>query len=188
MIQRFAFAVVVLFPISEIALGILKRSRGRSAQSEDRGSLRVLWIGIVVGIAAGIASESVSATRFSEAARTTLVIALVLMLVGLAIRWIAILTLGRFFTVDVAIHSGHEVVQAGLYRIMRHPSYTGLLIAFTGLGVFFGNWLSLVALMIPIGIVVGIRVSKEERALLESLGPAYADYCKRTKRFIPWVV
>ena len=69
----------------------------------------------------------------------------------------------------------------------RHPSYTGLMIAFLGLGVFFGNWLSIVGLLLPITLGVVNRVVKEERTLLDSLGPAYASYCARTKRFLPWL-
>jgi protein-S-isoprenylcysteine O-methyltransferase len=89
------------------------------------------------------------------------------------------------FTVDVAIHSDHEVVQTGLYRFVRHPSYTGLLIAFLGFGVYFANWLSMIALLVPIALGMSIRVRQEEKALLRSLGPAYALYCARTKRFLP---
>ena len=100
-------------------------------------------------------------------------------------RWVAILTLGRFFTVDVAIQPGHAVVQTGLYRMVRHPSYSGLLIAFLGIGVTFVSWLSILGLLVPITLAVINRVVKEEQALLNSLGPEYAAYCARTKRFIP---
>ena len=106
----------------------------------------------------------------------------------MVLRWTAVLSLGRLFTVDVAIHSDHTVVHSGLYRFMRHPSYTGLLIAFLGLGVFFRNWLSIFGLLVPITLAVMNRVRHEERALLRALGPEYADYCARTKRFIPWLV
>jgi protein-S-isoprenylcysteine O-methyltransferase Ste14 len=112
-------------------------------------------------------------------------VALGLLVGGLALRWVAILTLGRLFTVDVAIHSDHVVVQTGLYRVLRHPSYTGLLLAFLGLGVSFANWLSILGLLIPITLAVLNRVAKEEQALLSSLGSDYAAYCARTKRFIP---
>ncbi len=115
----------------------------------------------------------------------TLVLALVLLLGGLALRWAAILTLDRLFTVDVAIQSDHMVVQNGLYRFIRHPSYTGLLLAFLGVGVYFANWLSMLVLMLPITLVVINRVVKEERTLLAALGADYAAYCARTRRFIP---
>jgi len=107
--------------------------------------------------------------------------------VGLLLRWTAILTLGRFFTADVAIHEGQRVVSAGPYRNVRHPSCTGLMLAFLGLGVFFDSWLSVAGLMIPITVAVMHRIRHEESVLVGALGPAYSTYCARTKQLIPWV-
>lgn len=185
MIGHALLIVVALFPISEMALSLIKRSRPRTAKSEDQGSMRLLWVSICLGVALAIAAQWVAGTRLPVSLSIIRLAALALMVGGLALRWTAILTLGRLFTVDVAIHSDHAVVEHGLYRLMRHPSYTGLLIAFLGLGLFFANWLSLIVLLIPIILAVLNRVAKEERALLDSLGPPYAAYCARTRRFIP---
>ena len=57
----------------------------------------------------------------------------VLFVAGLILRWWAIIILGRFFTVDVTIEKDHELVERGPFRIVRHPSYTGVLLAFVGL-------------------------------------------------------
>ena len=62
---------------------------------------------------------------------------------GLMLRWYSIIYLGRFFTVNVAIHSGHEIIDTGPYRYIRHPSYTGALLAFLGLALTLANWVSL---------------------------------------------
>lgn len=180
--------VIAFFPISEIALAASRRSRGQSGQSEDRGSMRRLWLSIGLGLGLAALSLRVPAAHIGWPSSRLENLALGLLVFGLAVRWTAILTLGRYFTVDVAILSDHVVVERGLYRFVRHPSYTGLLIAFLGLGFFFENWLSLAALMIPITAAVCDRVLKEERALLASLGPAYARYCSRTKRFLPGVL
>ena len=59
--------------------------------------------------------------------------------------------------------------------------------AFAGVGVFFGNGISLLALTLPIGVAVLSRIRTEEAALLEGLGAPYADYCSRTKRLVPGV-
>ncbi len=186
MILSLALWIVVgLFPVSEIALGVLKRSDRQSMQAQDRGSLRLLWIAITLGVGGAIAAQWIPLARIPVALQTLRIIALVLLLAGLALRWAAILTLGRLFTVDVAIHPGHSVVESGLYRFVRHPSYTGLLIAFLGLGIVYANWLSIIFLLVPITLAVVNRVIKEESALLAALGAPYADYCARTKRFIP---
>ena len=148
----------------------------------------LLWLSIALGVGLAIAAQWIPSARFPGSQDMIRILALVLFLGGLVLRWAAILTLGRLFTVDVAIHSDHTVVQTGLYRFIRHPSYTGLLVAFLGLGVFFANWLSMLGLLLPVTLAVINRVAKEEQALLNSLGSDYAVYCARTKRFIPWLL
>jgi len=185
MIQRALVVLIVLFPVSEIALAFVKRSHGGSALSRDRGSMRLLWACIILGMVVAMAAQWVPSMRLPLARRTAAAVALALLVSGLVIRWAAIVTLGRLFTVDVAIHEDHTVVETGLYRFVRHPSYSGLLVAFLGVGVFFFNWLSILGLMIPVVLGVLNRVETEEKALIDSLGNAYSAYCARTRRFIP---
>ena len=188
MLSAILWSVVVLFPLSEIALARIKRANPLTSQLEDRGSLRLLWLAISVGVALAIAAQWVPSTRLPGSAQLLGVLASALLLAGLTIRWVSILTLGRFFTVNVAIQADHSVVKTGPYRFVRHPSYSGLFLAFVGLGVFFANWLSIIGLLVPIALAVLNRVVTEERALVSSLGPPYSAYCARTKRFIPRVV
>lgn len=185
MLGTVLWIVIGFFPVSEIALLILKRADLHSAQSEDRGSTRLLWLAIVLGVTSAIASQWVSSTRLPLPSSLVRALALAFLLFGLTIRWASIMTLGRLFTVDVAIQQNHALIQHGLYRHVRHPSYSGLLLAFLGLGLFFANWLSLLVLMVPITLAVINRITKEERALLVALGPSYAAYCARTKRLFP---
>ena len=101
--------VVAMFPIWEITLAFVKRSRGLPAQTEDRGSMRLLWLSTVLGIALTIGFQGIPLTRIPLPPPTLRVGSLLLLISGLTIRWVAILTLGRLFTVDVAIHSDHAV-------------------------------------------------------------------------------
>jgi protein-S-isoprenylcysteine O-methyltransferase Ste14 len=188
MLITILWVVVGFFPISEIALAIFKRSDSRSVQNEDRGSLRLLWLAIALGISCAIASQWVPSTGIQLPIGIIRAFAFAFLLSGLTIRWASILTLGRLFTVDVAIRQDHALVQHGLYRLVRHPSYSGLLLAFFGLGLVYANWLSLLGLMVPITLAVFNRIAKEERALLLALGPPYAAYCARTKRLFPGLV
>ena len=182
-----AWILVALFPVSEVALAMLKRSTPTASSVQDRGSMGVLWSVISIVVVAAIILRSVAAARMHLPTSLRLSLVLCLLGGGLALRWAAILTLGRLFTVDVAVQRGHALLDTGLYRYVRHPSYTGLLLAFAGLGVFFVNWLSLAILLVPIGLALVNRMRIEEAALHQAFGPAYAEYCARTKRLVPGV-
>ena len=179
----------MLFPVSEVVLGVSKRAHEPAGASlDDRGSLRVLWIVIVLSVALAVVCSAYRPTRFHFPAATRDSIALALIVGGLVLRWTSIMILGRLFTVNVAIQSGHTLVETGPYRYIRHPSYTGLLLAFVGLGVSFGSWLSIGVLVVPITLALLRRIDVEEAALRRGLGEAYTDYCTRTKRLIPGVL
>ncbi len=187
MLLRILQVVIVAWAVSEIVLGRVKRASRSGAEVRDRASLRVLWITIGVCVPAGLVFGIARVAPIGVSGQALLVIALVLLLAGLAIRWHAILKLGKFFTGDVAIHQEHRLVRTGLYRWVRHPSYVGLLLAFTGLGLSYVSWLSLVVVLVPVTLAVLYRIRVEEQALEEAFGEEYAEYRGTTKRLIPWV-
>jgi len=114
-------------------------------------------------------------------------VGLLLFLGGLIWRWYSIGYLGRYFTVDVSISAEHKLIDSGPYRYIRHPTYTGALLAFFGLGFCFGNWLSILFMTVPIIAAFLWRIRIEERALTDALGEEYRAYTQRTKRLIPFV-
>jgi len=171
---------------SELGLSLFKRSKS-NATSKDRNSLGLIW---VVNLGA-IALAIFAAHRFYECRipyrDLTLKVAIGLFSVGLTLRWWAIIHLGRFFTTNVAIANDQHVVNTGPYRFMRHPSYTGSLMALTGFALSFHNWASFLCICIPCFAVTLWRIHIEEQALAEGLGQPYKDYMARTKRLIPFV-
>jgi protein-S-isoprenylcysteine O-methyltransferase len=175
----------VIYVVSELALAAKKRAKGSESRGTDRGSLNLLWIVIVLSVALAFnlpyalpAAEMMGAAALRAAG-------IALFAAGLAIRWYAIVHLGRFFTVNVAIAPDHRLIDTGPYRFVRHPSYTGALMAFLGLGLCLANWASLAAITAPIFLVFLRRMRIEEAALLQGLGDPYRNYMNRTKRLIP---
>jgi protein-S-isoprenylcysteine O-methyltransferase Ste14 len=112
---------------------------------------------------------------------------IVVFLLGASLRWWAIFTLGRYFTADVAVRSTQSLVQSGPYRLLRHPSYTAILIMLLGVGMVLANWASIATLLTTGLIGLLYRVGVEERALVEALGRPYVDYMRHTKRLIPFL-
>jgi protein-S-isoprenylcysteine O-methyltransferase len=174
------------YGVSEIALSVFKRS-GTTSPDTDRSSLRVLWAGILCSVAVAIAAAVMVPMARSPLLARLYALGVAIFVAGLLLRWYAIIFLGRFFTVDVAIAADHRVVDSGPYRHVRHPSYAGALLAFLGLGVCFGNWISLLALTVPVTWVFLRRIAVEEAALGNALGESYATYVRRTKRLVPYL-
>jgi len=112
---------------------------------------------------------------------------LALLALGIAIRTTAIAQLGRFHTPNVAILGDHQLLESGLYRHVRHPSYFGALVAFLGFGFALGNWISLAAVVVVMPATYLFRMHEEDAALLAAFGDGYRAYCQRTKRLIPWI-
>jgi protein-S-isoprenylcysteine O-methyltransferase len=175
-----------IWGVSEFCLAVGKRS-GPDAASRDRNSLRLIWFVNLAGIGLGVlAAYKLRGwalpwrTQFQEAG-------FCLFVPGLVLRWYAILYLGRFFTVNVAIAADHRLIDSGPYRHIRHPSYTGVLLMFLGIGLSIGNLASLLIMTVPVVGALLWRIGIEEAALLEALGEPYRHYKERTKRLVPLV-
>jgi protein-S-isoprenylcysteine O-methyltransferase Ste14 len=110
---------------------------------------------------------------------------LAMLIAGIVIRWSAVHTLGKYFTGTVLIKNDHRLVRSGLYKHLRHPAYTGALVAHFGLGLSFSNWFSIVLSCAPFIMAALYRIHVEERALGEAFGDEYLNYSRSTKRLIP---
>jgi protein-S-isoprenylcysteine O-methyltransferase len=174
-----------IYVLSELALTLKKRAKSAEARVEDKGSLHLLWIVIAVSVTLAFNLAYSFPAAAINAAPALRQLGIALFVAGLALRWYAIVHLGRFFTVNVSIAADHRLIDTGPYRIVRHPSYTGALMAFLGLGLCMANWVSLLSLLVPICLVFLRRIQVEEAVLSEALGDQYRDYMRRTKRLIP---
>src|SRR5579859_3164882 len=144
---------------------------------------------VMVGVGALVAGVVSGAARSAkiQPADFAVWIGLVLFWGGISLRLWSFRTLGRYFTFTVQTSVDQPVITEGPYRVIRHPSYAGLLLVIMAVGLFIGNWWSFVCLSVATsgGLVFRIRV--EERALMQNLGADYRSYAATHKRLVPFV-
>jgi protein-S-isoprenylcysteine O-methyltransferase Ste14 len=166
---------------------LLTRRGKEAAKPADRGTLRAAWALIVGGCFAGFfLAHRITFLNFPRQIWIAC-LADLLIVAGIGLRIWAIRHLGKFFTVDVGIQPGHRVIQNGPYQFVRHPSYSGSLLALTGIGFLTFNWLGLVLIPACTLLAYALRISVEEKALHAQFGPEYQEYATRTKRLIPGI-
>jgi protein-S-isoprenylcysteine O-methyltransferase Ste14 len=115
------------------------------------------------------------------------VLGLVIVWLGLLLRWWSFVTLGKYFTLVVKTSDDQPVVDRGPYRVLRHPSYTGLLLAVVGCGLTLGNWVSTAGAAGVVLIALIYRLRIEERAMTAALGNRYQDLAASRARLLPYV-
>lgn len=182
-LRNVAIGVFILWMFVD-SIFVFRHTTG-AAENRDRFSLMLLMVGSMATllISTGLAFSAIGTMHFV----VVQVAGLVVMGIGIAVRSTAIAQLGRFHTPNVAVRTDHQLKVTGLYSLVRHPSYLGALIAYLGLGLALGNWLSLVVIISIVPCLYLYRIHEEDAAMLAAFGDAYRAYCIRTKRLIPWV-
>jgi len=155
--------------------------------NRDQLSRYVIIVVVLLAFALAVAATGLHVFDLAFFRAQLFYLGLALMLTGLGLRAYAIRQLGRYFTPEVAILPGQHVVDKGLYRYLRHPSYTGTFITILGYGLALTNGLSLAILLVLPGLAYAFRMRVEEAALREAFGDEYRDYMRRTKRLIPFI-
>jgi protein-S-isoprenylcysteine O-methyltransferase len=175
-----------LYGFFELFMNLNNKNKSKVTRSGDKGSIWLLYSLITLGYALSFA---IGATKIGRMPNWNIFFAIgaVLVVLGLAIRILSIMTLRQYFTYSVAKVEGHQLIESGLYKNIRHPGYLGQLMIFLGFSISLSNWLSIILMMIPIAIGYIYRIKVEERFMAEQLGEIYLNYQKRTKRIIPLI-
>jgi protein-S-isoprenylcysteine O-methyltransferase Ste14 len=177
---------LALYCVTFVAEKILLR--GRRVKTElDKGSLAAFDLSGALTIPAGIVIGFTDYGRVRAFEPYVSAAGIALMVAGTVLRWAAIRALWDYFTVNVSILEGQRVIRRGLYGLVRHPSYTGLLLRYLGFGLALANWLSAALVFLPLLAATVYRIRVEEEALGEHFGEEYAAYARATKRLVPGI-
>jgi protein-S-isoprenylcysteine O-methyltransferase Ste14 len=181
--------LIALTIVFFVLVGVALFSGGNlsSGEREDRGNRWVLAAFGIIGLLSAYLPAYTDRKEFwtldGDAIRW---IGVALFAAGGALRIWPVFVLGRRFSGLVAIQPGHTLVTSGVYGVIRHPSYLGLLVNSLGWALAFrsGVGVLLTALMIPPLVA---RMRAEETLLRTQFGGEYDAYCRRTSRMIPGI-
>jgi protein-S-isoprenylcysteine O-methyltransferase Ste14 len=179
---------VLAWLAAEVFLQVRQYRQGGKVRSVEWASFGVIVLSILVGnVLAKEAAANLRALHIAAPYPDLLALATVVLWVGAGFRLWAIHSLGRYFRGVVHVQEGHQVIRTGPYRYLRHPSYSGALLAVLGIGLVWANvaaWAVFFGCAL-LGVLYRIRV--EERVLVDGLGAEYVDYAAQTKRLVPGV-
>jgi protein-S-isoprenylcysteine O-methyltransferase Ste14 len=183
--MSFWTCLTIIFTLSEAVLLISRRAKkGGAKNSGDKRSLLLLWITIPTCLTLGAIAAGYHIWQFGF---STAIAGVVVAVIGFVIRWTAIVQLGKMFTVDVSISTTHTLKTGGLYKIVRHPSYLGLILIIIAIALCLNNALSLLIIVIPIFLAINYRIQVEEKALISEFGDQYLQYKSRIAGIIPGI-
>lgn len=171
-------ALYLLWLLAESKVAIKEPGKGNT--NKDGGSLEFYAFGRIATITAALALPTV----WNEI-NIWIIAGFILFLSGVAFRLYAIRTLGRFYSHRVRKIDKHRIIDNGPYRIVRHPSYTGMIVANIGFVLFFFNIATFLLLVLAFIPAVVYRISVEERMLFEIEG--YREYSRNRARLVPHI-
>lgn len=125
--------------------------------------------------------------RFLPASSTASFTGLALTICGAGLALLARIFLGRNWSAVVTIKQDHEIIRRGPYALVRHPMYSGFLLAMLGTGLALGELRGLLAIGLAF-LGLWLKLRTEERFLMEQFGPQYIQYWEETKALIPFVL
>ena len=177
----------LLWIAAEISLARRTCLNSQSESENEERSQWLLWITVVVSLMIAVIFKNFAWIPIPIQYLPRQLVALLLFVAGLYVRYSAVGRLGRFFTTHLSIQVTHELIIDGPYRWVRHPAYTGLLIALVAAGLAMGDLLALLLLTVPSFFAFKFRIDIEEKMLNKKFGTSYQNYRKTTAMLIPWL-
>ena len=167
-----------------------QRSRGVKVVRRRRGALEFLlltlaWVAFfvpLVWVAAPVFAFADYPLRF-----VPLLAGAVCLAVGLWLFARSHADLGTNWSITLEVREGHQLVTQGVYRALRHPMYSALLLYSLGQALVVPNWVAGPSYAVAMTLLIAFRLGPEEHMMLEEFGKDYEAYIGRTKRLVPGV-
>jgi protein-S-isoprenylcysteine O-methyltransferase Ste14 len=184
----FSHPALISLAIATVVLtvaALLSRGNMSSGEHEDRGNRWVLLmfgaLTILIAYLPAYTDRKGFCTFDWEPIRW---VGIFLFVTGGVLRLWPVYVLGRRFSGLVAIQPDHRLVTTGIYRVIRNPSYLGMLVSTLGWALVFRSGIGVLLMMLCIPPLIA-RMNAEEKLLRAQFGSEYNAYCARTVRLIP---
>ena len=171
----------------EVLILLFTTTRGSGGKIQDRGTQIIIWVVIIASFAIDGWMHHLFPPNMPGSSTWLRPVAVAILIVGLVIRAVAIFSLGKAFSANVAVRSGQKLNRSGLYRFVRHPSYLGLELIFLACALHTRAWACFAVVLIPPTLAVLYRIHVEETALRLAFGADYENYSRNTKQLIPGI-
>jgi protein-S-isoprenylcysteine O-methyltransferase len=184
-----AFVLLGGFLVLQRVLRRGEQARSLQPSAADRGSTQLLGAAFGLGLLALAAGPALNAYGIADMRLGPAVgwVGVAVMAAGLALRLWSQAVLGRYYTSTLRHAADQPVLASGPYRLLRHPGYGGLLLAWLGAGLATANWAVALAIAVLMVVAYSYRIAAEEAMLLGAFGDRYRAYMARTWRLIPYV-
>lgn len=173
--------------MAEIWLARRIRANDQRIIHSEQHSQWLLWFSVVSAVSLALLFKQLAWLPLPIAYLPRQLLALALFAAGLYLRYAAIAQLGHLFTTHIAVQQQHSLIKTGPYRWLRHPAYSGLLLALAAAGLAMGDSGAILALMLLPFAAFSVRIKLEETMLKQAFGEGYTAYCQQTWRMIPWI-
>jgi protein-S-isoprenylcysteine O-methyltransferase Ste14 len=151
----------------------------------ETGLLLVAWVGFFVPLI-WIASPAFSFAEY-QLRTGPLVGGVLCLVIGLWLFHRSHADLGTNWSITLEVREQHRLITQGVYRRIRHPMYSALVLYAVGQALVIPNWVAGPSNLIAFAFLYGLRVRAEERMMVEQFGDEYGAYRARTKRLVPGV-
>jgi len=145
----------------------------------------VVWVGFFIPLI-WIASPAFAFAEYPLRIGP-LISGVVCFVIGLWLFYRSHADLGTNWSVTLEVREQHRLITQGVYRRIRHPMYSALLLYGLAQALVIPNWLAGPSYLVTLAVLFALRVRAEERMMLEQFGDDYTTYMARTKRLVPRV-
>ena len=187
-----AKAVIVVAAVVMMATRASHGHRSRSVKvaksyktPRETGLLVLAWVGFFVPLI-WVASPAFWFAEYQLRA-SPLVAGVMCLVISLWLFYRSHADLGTNWSITLEVREGHQLITQGVYRGVRHPMYSALLLYSVGQALVIPNWVAGLSNLVAFAVVFALRLGAEERMMSQQFGNEYAAYTARTKRLIPRV-